>query len=92
MTGAFTIESFDLMRDLQVAVRGSEEHLKEKPLTIFSVCPTAPLKWSDVTSQNLLDCAEYSIPVEYISMPLTGFMSPVTIVGTLVQHTAETLS
>lgn len=92
VTGAFTIESFDLMRDLQVAVRGSEEHLKEKPLTIFSVCPTAPLKWSDVTSQNLLDCAEYSIPVEYISMPLTGFMSPVTIVGTLVQHTAETLS
>ncbi|MFC1499660.1 trimethylamine methyltransferase family protein [Candidatus Zixiibacteriota bacterium] len=92
VTGAFTIESFELMKNLQVAVRGSESHLKEKPLTIFSVCPTAPLKWSDVTSQNLLDCAEYSIPVEYVSMPLTGFMSPVTIVGTLVQHTAETLS
>ncbi|MFC1627762.1 trimethylamine methyltransferase family protein [Gemmatimonadota bacterium] len=92
VTGAFTIESFELMKNLQVAVRGSKEHLKEKPLTIFSVCPTAPLKWSDVTSQNLLDCAEYSIPVEYVSMPLTGFMSPVTIVGTLIQHTAETLS
>jgi len=92
VTGAFTIESFELMKDLQLAVRGSEAELKARPLTIFSVCPTAPLKWSDVTSQNLLDCAEYSIPVEYISMPLTGFMSPVTIVGTLVQHTAETLS
>ncbi|MFC1529670.1 trimethylamine methyltransferase family protein [Gemmatimonadota bacterium] len=92
VTGAFTIESFELMKDLQVVVRGSEAALKEKPLTIFSVCPTAPLKWSEVTSQNLLDCAEYAIPVEYVSMPLTGFMSPVTIVGTLVQHTAETLS
>lgn len=92
VTGAFTIESFDLMKDLQVVIRGSEEHLKEKPLTIFSVCPTAPLKWSEVTSRNLLDCAAHSIPVEYVSMPLTGFMSPVTIVGTLVQHTAETLS
>ncbi len=92
VTGAFTIESFELMKDMQIAVRGSKEHLKEKPLTIFSVCPTAPLKWSDVTSQNLLDCADHSIPVEYISMPLTGFISPVTIVGTLVQHTAETLS
>ncbi len=42
--------------------------------------------------ENLLDCAKYSIPVEYISMPLSGFMGPVTLVGSLVQHTAETLS
>jgi trimethylamine--corrinoid protein Co-methyltransferase len=40
----------------------------------------------------LIDCAEYNIPVEYISMPMAGFISPVTLVGTLVQHTAETLS
>jgi trimethylamine--corrinoid protein Co-methyltransferase len=92
VTGAFTIESFDVMRDLQVAVRGSEKALAEKPLTIFSCCPTAPLKWSDVTSQNVLDCARHGIPVEYISMPLSGFMGPVTLVGSLVQHTAETLS
>lgn len=92
VTGAFTIESFDLMHRLQVAVRSSEEALREKPLTIFSCCPTAPLKWSEVTSQNLLDCARAGIPVEYISMPLAGFMGPVTLVGSLIQHTAETLS
>jgi trimethylamine--corrinoid protein Co-methyltransferase len=92
VTGAFTIESFEIMRDLQVIVRGSEGELAAKPLTIFSCCPTAPLKWSRVTSQNLIDCARSGIPVETISMPLTGFMSPVTIVGSLVQHTAETLS
>ncbi len=92
ITGTFTIEAFEIMKDLQLAIRGSKKELAEKPLTVFSCCPTAPIKWSDVTSQNLLDCAEYSIPVEYISMPLSGFMSPVTLVGTLVQHTAETLS
>jgi trimethylamine--corrinoid protein Co-methyltransferase len=92
VTGAFTIDAFDIMRDLQLAVRGSKEELRAKPLTIFSCCPTAPLKWSDVTSQNVVDCALYSIPVEYISMPLSGFVAPVTLVGTLVQHTAETLS
>jgi len=92
VTGTFTIESFNVMKEMQLAVRGGAETLREKPLTVFSCCPTAPLKWSDVTSQNLLDCAEYGIPVEYISMPLAGFMSPVTLVGTLVQHTAETLS
>ena len=92
VTGTFTIEAFNIMRDFQLAVRGLEKELKAKPLTIFSCCPTSPLKWSDVTSQNVVDCAKYHIPVEYISMPLSGFMAPVTLVGTLVQHTAETLS
>jgi len=92
VTGAFTVDAFTVMRDLQVAVRGSAAALREKPLTIFSCCPTAPLKWSDVTSQNVVDCARAGIPVEYISMPLAGFVSPVTVVGALVQHTAETLS
>ncbi len=92
ITGAFRIESFEVMKNMQIAVRDSEKELKEKPLTVFSVCPTSPLKWSDVTSQNLIDCAKYSIPVEFISMPLSGFIAPVTLVGTLIQHTAETLS
>jgi trimethylamine--corrinoid protein Co-methyltransferase len=92
VTGAFTIEAFGIMRDLQLAIRGTKEELAARPLTIFSCCPTSPLKWSDVTSQNVVDCAEYSIPVEFVSMPLSGFMAPVTLVGTLVQHTAETLS
>ncbi|HOL70210.1 MAG TPA: trimethylamine methyltransferase family protein [Bryobacteraceae bacterium] len=92
VTGAFTIEAFEIMKDLQLAVRGSEQALREKPLTVFSCCPTAPIKWSDVTSQNLVDCARASIPVEFISMPLSGFMAPVTLVGSLVQQTAETLS
>jgi len=92
VTGAFTVEAFEIMKDLQIAVRGSREALAAKPLTVFSCCPTSPLKWSHVTSQNVIDCARYSIPVEYISMPLSGFMAPVTLVGSLVQHTAETLS
>jgi trimethylamine--corrinoid protein Co-methyltransferase len=92
VTGAFTIDSFKVMKDMLVAVRGSEQALRARPLAIFSCCPTAPLKWSDVTSQNVVDCARYCIPVEFISMPLSGFVAPVTLVGTLVQHTAETLS
>ncbi|MHC4968675.1 MAG: trimethylamine methyltransferase family protein [Planctomycetota bacterium] len=92
VTGAFTIEAFNIMKELQLAVRGTRESLADKPLTVFSCCPTAPLKWSDVTSQNVVDCATHAIPVEFISMPLAGFVAPVTLVGTLVQHTAETLS
>lgn len=92
VTGAFTIEAFGIMKDLLLAARGGEAALKAKPLAVFSCCPTAPLKWSDVTSQNVVDCAKYGIPVEYISMPLSGFMAPVTLVGSIIEHTAETLS
>lgn len=92
ITGAFTIESFALMHELQVAVRGDRRALREKPLTIFSCCPTAPIKWSHVTSQNLVDCARAGIPAELVSMPLSGFMAPVTLTGSLIQQTAENLS
>jgi trimethylamine--corrinoid protein Co-methyltransferase len=92
VTGAFTVAGFEVMKDFQVSVRGSEQALRAKPLTIFSACPTAPLKWSDVTSQNLVDCARWLIPVELISMPLSGLVAPVTLVGSLVQQTAENLS
>ena len=92
VTGAFTIEAFGVMKEMQLAVRGTDEGLAARPLTVFSCCPTAPLKWSDVTSQNVVDCATHAIPVEFISMPLAGFVAPVTLVGSLVQHTAETLS
>ena len=92
VTGAFTIEAFEMMAKLLLAVRGNKKALAEAPLAVFSCCPTAPLKWSDVTSKNVIDCARYKIPVEYISMPLTGFVAPGTLVGSIVQHTAETLS
>jgi trimethylamine--corrinoid protein Co-methyltransferase len=72
VTGTFTIESFEIMKDFQLAVRGNETKLKENPLTVFSCCPTSPL--------------------EFIAMPLSGFIAPVTLTGSLIQHTAETLS
>ena len=92
VTGAFTVEAFSIMKELQITVRGDKHQLAAKPLTVFSCCPASPLKWSEVTSQNVVDCARFSIPVEFISMPLSGFMAPVTLIGTLVQHTAETIS
>jgi trimethylamine---corrinoid protein Co-methyltransferase len=92
VTGAFSVEGFALMRDLLLAVRGSEQSLREKPLAIFSCCPTSPLKWTHDGAANLMDCARAAIPVEIVPVPLSGFMAPVTMVGTLIQHTAEVLS
>ena len=92
ITGTFRAESFEVMKNMLLAVRGGSEELKNKPLAVFSCCPTSPFKWSDVTSRSVVDCANNFIPVEFIAMPLAGFVAPVTLVGTLIQHTAETLS
>jgi trimethylamine--corrinoid protein Co-methyltransferase len=92
VTGTFVKESFAIMKEMLVAVRGSEEKLRERPLAIFDCCPSPPLKWSDLTCQSLIDCSKSGIPAELVSMPLSGATSPVTIAGSLVQHTAENLS
>jgi trimethylamine--corrinoid protein Co-methyltransferase len=92
VTGTFDNNGFSIMKELQVAVRGSEKALKEKPLTIFSCCPTTPLKWGERSCRDIVNCGKYGIPVELVSMPLTGFTGPVTLVGSLVGHTVENLS
>ena len=92
VTGAFGKDTWWTMKDLLVAVRGSEQALREKPLAIFDVCPSPPLTWSDLTCQNLIDCARAGIPSEMVSMPLAGATAPVTIAASVVQHTAESLS
>jgi trimethylamine--corrinoid protein Co-methyltransferase len=92
VTGTFILESFEIMKDMLAAVRGSEGALREKPLAIFDCCPSPPLKWSNLTCQNLIDASKAGIPAELISMPLAGATSPVTLAGALVQLTAENLS
>jgi len=91
VTGTFRIEGFKPMYDMLVAVRGSEKNLADKPLAIFDACPSPPLKWSNLTTQSLIDSARAGVPSELISMGMTGATSPVTIAGTLVQHVAENL-
>lgn len=92
ITGTFRRESFKVMKDLLIAVRGSAEALREKPLAIFDCCPSPPLMWSELTAAAVVDCARSGIPSEFVSMPLMGATAPVTYTGSLVQHTAEDIS
>jgi len=92
VTGAFRKDTWWTMKDLLVAVAGSEDALAERPIAIFDVCPSPPLLWSDLTCQNMIDCARYGVPSELVSMPLAGATAPVTVAGAVVQHTAECMS
>ena len=92
VTGAFAVDTWHVMKDLLVAVLGSEETLAEQPVAVFDVCPSPPLLWSKITCENLMDCAQYQVPAELVSMPLAGATGPATLLGAVVQHTAENLS
>ena len=92
ITGAFGKDTLWTMKEMLVAVAGSEEALAEKPIAVFDVCPSPPLLWSDLTCQNMIDCARHGIPSELVSMPLAGATAPVTLAGAIIQHTAECLS
>jgi trimethylamine--corrinoid protein Co-methyltransferase len=92
VTGAFTIPGWRAMVEMLAVVAGGESQLASKPLAIFDVCPSPPLLWSDLTCQNLIDCARNGVPAQLVSMPLAGMTCPVTLASAVVQHTAESLS
>lgn len=92
ITGAFRKDTWWTMRELLVTRVGGEKALAEKPVAVFDVCPSPPLLWSDLTCQNLIDCAQAMIPAELVSMPLAGATAPVTLAGAVVQHAAECMS
>jgi trimethylamine--corrinoid protein Co-methyltransferase len=92
VTGTFAVEGFAVMKEMLSAVAGSEANIKAKPMAIFDACPSPPLKWSNLTTQSLIDCARTGLPAELVSMPLLGATAPVSMAGSLVQHTAENLS
>ena len=91
-TGAFTVRGWWAMFEMLIAVAGGEAALAAKPTAVFDVCPSPPLLWSDLTCQNLMDCARKGVPAQLVSMPLAGITSPITLAAAVVQHTAESLS
>ncbi len=92
ITGGFSVHGVPYMRDMLAAVVGGLDRLREKPVAIFDICPSPPLKWTHISSQNIIDCARNGLPLETVSMPMPGAATPATLAGSIVVHTAETLS
>jgi trimethylamine--corrinoid protein Co-methyltransferase len=92
ITGAFVPEGVPPMMELLAACCGGEDAVRKKPRAMFDCCPSPPLMWSEATCQNLIDCAKLGLPATLISMPLAGATGPATILGSLIQHAAESLS
>ncbi|MDH7490511.1 MAG: trimethylamine methyltransferase family protein [Anaerolineae bacterium] len=92
VTGGFSASGTRRMIAMLAAESGSPEALRAKPRAVFDVCPSPPLRWTEFAAQNLVDLARAWVPAQLVSMPLAGAAAPVTLLGSLVQHAAETIS
>jgi trimethylamine---corrinoid protein Co-methyltransferase len=92
VTGSFSIKTLQAMIDLLAIFAGGRKALADRPQAVFDVCPSPPLIWSEFGAQNLIELARAGVPAQMISMPLAGAAAPVTLLGSVVQHAAESLS
>jgi trimethylamine--corrinoid protein Co-methyltransferase len=92
VTGSFSIKTLGAMIDMLAIYAGGRDALTSKPQAVFDVCPSPPLIWSSFGANNLMALARAGVPAEIVSMPLAGAGSPVTLLGSIVQHAAECLS
>lgn len=92
ITGAYSVKGVDAIRELLAADAGGYDALRAKPRAVLDVTSLSPLRWTEVSCQNILDAASYGLPIETISVPLLGAAAPATLAGCVLLHTAETLS
>jgi len=92
VTGAFAASGTAAMIELLALDAGGREALAARPRAVFDVCPSPPLTWTAFAARSLVDLARARVPAEMVPMPLAGGAAPVTLVGSVVQHAAESLA
>jgi trimethylamine--corrinoid protein Co-methyltransferase len=92
LSGAFTAEGVPRMGEMMQLFRRDREDLRQRPLSIFTITATGNFRYSEDSCQNLLDCAEWGIPMEIVPVTLMGLIAPVTLIGALVFHTVDVLA
>ncbi len=81
----------DLIR-MGVAIAGSEEALRRRPIFSASVGVVSPLFLERDRVDVLLELCRFGLPVNIYSIPVAGATAPATLAGTLVVQMAEVLA
>lgn len=77
--------------EMGVAIVGSAEEMRRRPVGSTVTCVVSPLQLAHDTCEIIMESARLSIPCDIVSEPLAGGTCPVTIAGLLVVHNAEVL-
>jgi trimethylamine--corrinoid protein Co-methyltransferase len=92
-TSASTPDTVTQIADMCYAIAGSEQAFRERPFLSLNVNHVvSPLRFSDDACGVMREAARLGIPIHANSFGQLGASTPVTIAGTLMQITAETLA
>jgi trimethylamine--corrinoid protein Co-methyltransferase len=78
--------------DMAIAITGSEEKLRDRPIFSQLLCCIAPLAQDRGGIEAAMFFAEHGVPVGFMSMPTLGLTAPPYPAGALTLAMAETLS
>ena len=92
VSGAFTEHGVTRMAEMMALFRRDRQDLIQRPMSIFTITATGNFRYGEDSSQNLLDCVEWGIPIEVVPVTLMGLIAPVTLVGATVFHTVDVLA
>ncbi len=78
--------------EMGAALAGGWEALQKRPIISSQVCPSSPLQFHKGTCEIIVESAKAHIPINILSMVMSGATAPITLAGTLVVHNAEVLA
>ncbi|HHY38651.1 MAG TPA: hypothetical protein GX507_06990 [Clostridia bacterium] len=78
--------------EMGAAIAGGKDKLRERPIISTCTCPNSPLELHDFSTGIIIESAKAGIPVDILSMAMSGGTAPVTLAGTLVVTNAEVLT
>ncbi|MFH1559961.1 MAG: trimethylamine methyltransferase family protein [Chloroflexota bacterium] len=91
MGGVYTVEGVEQVIRMAEMVAGSSEALRQRPIVSMIACSISPLKMDGHYGDLLITVARHGIPVVCPAEPLCGATSPVTLAGSLVIQTVDSL-
>lgn len=78
--------------EMGAAIVGGKDELRKHPVISALTCPQSPLNLHEECCDIIINLARAGVPVNVLSMAMSGATTPVTIAGTLVVHNCEVLS
>ena len=81
----------DLIK-MGIAIAGSEEALKKRPMFTCSFGMISPFVFEPARIDALMEMCRFGIPFQIFTIPGAGTSAPVTLAGTLALSVAELLS
>ncbi|UCE80827.1 MAG: trimethylamine methyltransferase family protein [Methanobacteriota archaeon] len=78
--------------ELASMLAGGKDELKERPLFSVVSSPVSPMSFEKGAAEAQVELSRAGIPIVSMTMPLSGFTSPVTVAGTMNVINVENLA